>query len=491
MTIERPTELTGVKRRTLLTGGAAVAAASTLGSPRVWSQTEKGHPLNGKSINMAILGIAGWLPSKLGVDMSPEFAKYAKGRYGYDVSFSFADAPFGQLFQKAATSLATRSAEYNIIISDSQWLGALATPKWIVPLNPIIAANKDLDIEWYAPVVRDAYQIFPDGTNNRYGFPQEGDTIALFIRKDILEAPGEAEAFKARYGMALPTTYDDFEKLSIDDYTKVAEFFTRPDKGYHGAAMQYSREYDFMSCPLLSFMRSQGGDVWDPATGQVQGIMDTPGNAAALAQYKGMLKYNPPGAINYGIAEIVDVFTQGKAFSAWQWAAVGGAMIPPAMKGKVLVVPPPGFKQADGSLKRNYIIGGQPWVLNAFNDDAHARVALDFMKWWYLPETQLEFAKRGGNPCDKATLTAAGFDDLQPWYKAYKYMLPHSSDFWHDAKYSEMLAVQQEAFTAFATGQISDPAHALAYVACKQQDILFDSGTASKQSTDACSGIRL
>lgn len=478
-------------RRRLLGGAAVLGAAATLGSPRVWAQTEKNHPLNGKSIHMNILGIAGWLPSKLGVDMSPEFAKYAKGRYGYEVSFSFADAPFSQLFQKAATSLATRSAEYNIIISDSQWLGALATPKWIVPLNPIIAANKDLDIEWYAPVVRDAYQIFPDGTDNRYGFPQEGDTIALFIRKDLLEAPREAEAFKARYGIPLPTTWEDFEQLSIEDYTKLAEFFTRPDKGYHGAGMQYSREYDFISCPLMSFMRSQGGDIWDPKTGQVQGIMNSDINAKSMVQYKGMLKYQPPGAINYGIAEIVDVFTQGKVFSAWQWAAVGGAMITPELKGKVLVVPPPGFKQADGTLKRNYIIGGQPWVLNAFNDDAHARVALDFMKWWYLPQTQLDFAHRGGNPSDKATLTAAGFDDIQPWYRTYKYMLNRSTDFWHDPKYSEMLAVQQEAFTAYATGQISDPAHALAYTACKQQGILFDSGTASTEPTGVCSGIRL
>ena len=176
MTIQPPTDLAatiGVNRRKLLTGAAALTAAAGLTYPRhVFSQSEKGHPLAGKSIRMAILGIAGWLPSKLGVDMSPEFAKYAKARYGYDVTFSFADAPFGQLFQKAATSLATRSAEYNIIISDSQWLGALATPKWIVPLNDIIAKNKELDIEWFAPVVRQAYQTFPDGTANRYGFPR-------------------------------------------------------------------------------------------------------------------------------------------------------------------------------------------------------------------------------------------------------------------------------------------------------------------------------
>lgn len=29
------------------------------------------HPLKGQKIDMAILGIGGWLPSRLGVDMSP------------------------------------------------------------------------------------------------------------------------------------------------------------------------------------------------------------------------------------------------------------------------------------------------------------------------------------------------------------------------------------------------------------------------------------
>ena len=165
-----------IGRRRLIQGTAALGAAGALTYPRhVFSQAEKNHPLAGKSIHMSILGVAGWLPSSLSVDMSPDFAKYAKDRYGYDVSFSFAGAPFGALFQKAATSLATRSQEYNIMISDSQWLGALATPKWIVPLNDIIARDKDLDIEWYAPVIRDAYQIYPDGTNNRWGFPQVGD----------------------------------------------------------------------------------------------------------------------------------------------------------------------------------------------------------------------------------------------------------------------------------------------------------------------------
>lgn len=480
----------GVGRRRFLTG-AATAGAACLAHPYLGMAQAAKSPLAGKSIHMQILGVAGWLPSKLGVDMSPDFAKYAKDRYGYDVSFSFADAPFGALFQKAATSLATRSQEYNIIISDSQWLGALATPKWIVQANPIIAKNKDLDIEWYSPSIRSSYQVFPDGTDKLWGFPQVGDVIGIFVRKDILEGPGEAEAFRAKFGRTLPTTWEDFEKMDFDQWTDLVSFFNRPEKGYHGFAAQYSREYDAASCPTFSVMRSLGGDVWDPKTGQVQGILDTRSNARAMELYKSWLKYQPPGATNYFIAEVIDAFTQGKVFAAWQWVATGATMIPASLKDKVIVVPPPAFKRADGTLARDYIIGGQPWVINAFNDAEHMQVAIDFLKWWYLPETSHNYLMRGGMPCDKATCSAPDFDGINPWNRTYKYMLLRSSDFWHDPKYSEMLSDQQTAFTGYYTGQISDPMHALQWTACQQQRILFDGGTATREPSGACGGIRL
>jgi multiple sugar transport system substrate-binding protein len=125
--------------------------------------------------------------------------------------------------------------------------------------------------------------------------------------------------------------------------------------------------------------------------------------------YKDLLKFQPPGAVNFGISELIDAFTQGKCFSAWHWCAVGPAMITPQLKGKVAVMPLPTFKDKAGKPNRNYIIGGQPWVLNAFNDPEHQRVALDFMKWWFLPETMLAAAHRGLNPCDMGDADPAGF----------------------------------------------------------------------------------
>lgn len=480
-------------RRDVLRGAAALGTAGLVAAPFYNTlKAQVAHPLAGRRIDMNILGIAGWLPSSLGVRMSPLFAAFAKERYGYDVSFGFAEAPFSDLFQKAATSLATRSQEFNIIISDSQWLGALAQPGWILKLNDVIAQNPNLQVQWYSQTVVDTYMTYPDGSADIYGLPQEGDTIALFLRKDMLQNPAEQQAFQAKYNMKLPQTFEDFENLTMTDYEKVAEFFTRPQQEMWGTAMQYSQVYDFCTCYLYPFMWSQGGEVWNPKTAQVEGILNSEINARAMEQMKAWLKYQPPGAVNYGIAEQIDVFTQGKVFSAFQWAAVGLAMITPETRDRVMVVPPP--KHGTGaSANRIYTMGGQPWVINAYNDAARMRVAIDFMNWWYQPDTTLEFAKRGGNPADRATLSRPDFDSINPWNRAYKFMLEpgRSRDFWHHPKYAEMLALQQEGFTSFMTGQTASAMQALNYIACGQQQILHDAGTAATAPSRTCRGISL
>jgi multiple sugar transport system substrate-binding protein len=299
--------------------------------------------------------------------------------------------------------------------------------------------------------------------------------------------------FKAKYNMDLPQTFEDWDKVTMPDFEKITEFFTRPDKDLFGTAMQYQKNYDFMTMYLYPFMWSLGGEIWDPKEAKIYGVINSDANAQAMEWNRRMLKYQPPGALNYGIPEEIDAFTTNKVATAFQWAAVGNSMITPELKDKVMVVAPPAFKRADGSLHRVYSLGGQPWVINKFNDADHMQVAIDFMKWWYLPETQLEYAKRGGNPTDKATLSSAGFDSIQPWFPAFKYMLntERARDFWHDPKYSEMLAVQQEGWTAYASGQVNDAANTLEYIACAQQKILFEEGTSKIAPPDSCAKVQL
>jgi multiple sugar transport system substrate-binding protein len=159
----------------------------------------------------------------------------------------------------------------------------------------------------------------------------------------------------------------------------------------------------------------------------------------------------------------------------------------------VLITPPPGFKQDDDSLKRIYTLGGQPWVINAFNDEDHQQVAIDYMKFWYMKDTQLEFAKRGGNPTMVEVLDDPNFDAMQPQFPAFKYMIREnrSQDFWHDPNYAEMLAVQQEAWNGFLTDVVPDAKLAMDYTACKQQEILYDAGRSDIEPSEACNDISI
>ncbi|MDA3951152.1 MAG: extracellular solute-binding protein [Spirochaeta sp.] len=463
--------LIGLTPLSIFAGGGQEETASPLEGERV--------DLEGESIDMAILGIGGWLPSSLAVEMSPLFAEYAKERFGYDAEFTFQESPFSSLFQKAATSLASRSQEFNIIISDSQWLGAFAEPGWIVPLNDVIANSEVLsELEWYDPIVEEAYMTYPDGSEKRWGLPQEADTQVLFIRLDLFEDPAEQDAFEAEYGYELPVTFEDWEDIDFEQYTDVADFFTRPEDDLYGTAYQYSKEYDFFTMAYYPYIWSGGGEIWDAESGDVWGILNTPENADALEELVDMQQYMPDGVNNYGISQIVDGFTSGRLATAIQWAAMGGAMIPESMEGQVAIVPPPGRRLDNGDIRRIWSLGGQPWVINAFNDAAHMQVALDFIDWWYLEETQLEFARRGGNPALASVLNSPGFEDIQPWFRGFKYMLTgeRSRDFWHEPTYAEMLAVQQAAFTGYATGEIDSAQEALDRAAREQQRILNEAG---------------
>lgn len=456
------------------------------------------HPLAGQTIDMSVLGIGGWLPSSLGAEMANDlFAPYAEENFGYSVNFTFTESPFESLFQRAAASLATGSDEFNIIISDSQWLGALATPGWIVDMDELIEnglpdlgidPQPALDLELYSQVARDTYQVFPDGSDEIWGLPQEGDVQVLFVRTDIVNDPDEMAAFEAEHGFAIPSTFEEWELLTMNNFELIAEWFTRPDEDLYGIAMQHSIVYDYYTMQLYPFMWSRGGDTWNQEDRTMVGTLDTEVNAEAMEWNRRMLNYTPPGALNMGIGENVDAFTQGTVATALQWAAVGLAMINDENRDSVITVPPPAFENEDGELVRIYSMGGQPWVLNAFNTAEQMRVAVDFLNWWYLTETQLEFARRGGNPVTAEVMNDPSFEDINPWNRAFKYMLEdgRARDFWHEPNYAEMLALQQEEFTAYAAGEYDDALSVLEFVACEQQAILFDNGRTDVPPPDSC-----
>jgi multiple sugar transport system substrate-binding protein len=364
-------------------------------------------------------------------------------------------------------------------------------------MNTLIEQYPDLNIEWYDPLVIKTYMTYPDNTSNYVGLPVQSDTQVLYVRQDLFTDPKEKDAFKAKYGWDLPQTFEDWAKddLTWDKFENIAAFFTRPDQGLWGTSLQHSKQYDFTSMFVYNYMFSLGGEIWDPATKNVYGIINTDVNAKALEYNKHILdSYEPPGSVNAGITEQNDYYTSKKVATMLQWASMGNFVAPTDELRKITIaVPPPTIKRADGSIARVYGIGGQPWVVNAFNDPLRMRVAIDFLRWWYQPDIQMEYAKCGGCPSDKVTLGSDALDATQVWFQAHKFMMHDAlqRDFWHEPTYSALLAEQQEGWHCFVAGDCKDAKAVNEWIACQQQKTQYEAGRTTTPPPDSCKTAKL
>jgi len=446
-----------------------------------------GSLLSQEKVTLRILGIGGWYPSELAIKLAPQFNKYAEENLGYSAEILADYAPFTALYEKAASALAAHSDAYDIIISDSQWLGAFSTGGHIIQLNDIIESDSGFKaaVEGMYPEHRASYMTYPDGSDQYWGLPQEGDDLVLYVRKDLLEDPTERANFKEKYGFDLPQTYEEFKNMDWETFEKVLEFFTRPEENFYGLAAEYSKEYDYISDHVMSFIWTWGGDIIDWKTFKVDGVINAPEAVEALEYYGSLLRFQPPGAVTYGIDQCVNAIAQSQVFSTLTWAAVGSPIFDPKLSkvyDKVMTVMPPGKKDENGNLHRIYCLGGQPWVIS--NYSKHQKEAIDFLKWWYTEDAQWSFAREGGNPVIRKIVDTEEFKNLNPWNRAYVDMIPGGRDFWHLPCYSELLLIQQEEWTAYASayaaGELEDTRSAaqktMDNIAQRQEQVLRDWG---------------
>ena len=99
------------------------------------------------------------------------------------------------------------------------------------------------------------------------------------------------------------------------------------------------------------------------------------------------------------------------------------------------------------------MIGGQPFVLMTWNTDVQNKEALEFCKWWLSTDTQIAFAKAGGQSALKSVYTKPDYLTFRPWNRTWAESLDWQKDFWHIPEFFPMLTEQQEEYTKAITGQ--------------------------------------
>ena len=470
----------------LHSGFAAVAAAASA----LLAGTATPSPASAKEIviNMAA---PDWLPTRF---MQEEFNRTYKAKSGNDVKLVIDFIPWPSFYQRVAASLSSGEKKYQMIVTDSQWLGDFVEGGHYLKLNKYIEKDPELQaiMADMHQVLKDTSSSYPYKSTNYYGFPQFPDNLVTFYRTDLFCNKTERANFQAKYHRALPCYYHEWQDVDWDEWGQIGEFFTRKkgaqlgdgtaDDDIYGVAFQAGKGYDFSSMQINSLVWDYGGDIWDEtSTKPATGVVNSPIAVKAMQKYLDLLKWAPPVAKTgqMDIFVVQDLFMQGKVAAVVDWVGTAGPVIDPKVSkvaDKAAFAQAPGARRPDGSISRWANIGGQPFVLTTWNSDEVVHESLEVVKWWLSTPTQINFVKHGGGESGMlSVLNDPAYATWAPYTRAFADNYQWQKDIWHIPEFFPLLTEQQEQFDKAITGQISAK-QALDTVAAFQDKMLREDG---------------
>ena len=364
-----------------------------------------------------------------------------------DVEMVPALVPYGpEWHNKIASEFSIQGDGFDFAMWDSQSTAEFAGGDHAYSINDIFESSDYLSPDLFEPASLARYGEYPDGSGKFWGLPVNQDSYGFMYRKDLFENPDEQAAFKEKYGydLAPPQTYQQARDM--------AEFFHRPDQGLYGWGQMGGREYDFATSASNSFLWSFGGELWNPATNEVDGFLNAPASIDGIQFYVDMFDYGPQGSGNWGWDEVNAAYQQGTLAMAMQWYYFNGSNSDPAVNEYAEVTGfgnLPGAIGRDGKFRRQFSVGGQGMGVNTYSGKIETLV--DFMEWYFQPEQQMRYAA----VCQtglKAVLDDPSWQGLNSYNKQFAEGLPYTNDYWHLPEYPILLDQLQEEISNAISG---------------------------------------
>lgn len=287
-----PTRL-GIHRRTLLRGGAAMAAG--MAAPGLVGLSARNALAAGPvTINVEC---------DAGQNEAPFQWQAAALEQKYGIKVSLQSLPFVGQYEKLVTELHGQSSAYDVLVFPPYFLGDFVALGFLKELDPYMH-QIDPQLADYLPAYRDPV-IKRNGKT--YALMYDGDLLQVCYRTDLFNDPKEQSAFKAKYGhdLAPPTTWDE--------YMHVAEFFHRPPHLY-GTAFYAQR--GFCYAWFVNIFAGLGGrwfnDDMSPGINSDIGVK-------ALEMLIKMKDYAPPNILQVDYPTLNEVFLNGSTAIVVQW----------------------------------------------------------------------------------------------------------------------------------------------------------------------------
>jgi multiple sugar transport system substrate-binding protein len=242
------------------------------------------------------------------------------------------ESQVNEMFPKMLQEHRAGTGAYDVLSVVPAWMGDMVRAGAVEPLDAYV------DKYGYREELEDIGDVYRENQmrigDTIYGFPDDGDVLILYYRKDIFE----------EMGLSVPTTWDEFYEVSkaITD-AKAPEVYGAGFMRVRGLLHYFYQER----------ARNEGCKFFDSES--MKATVNGPGCVKALA---GMVKDNttmPPGIEQWGAIESLAAFNAGQiAMTQWwppvgRWSAGYGTddiamqWVPPSVvAGKVGYALPPG-----------------------------------------------------------------------------------------------------------------------------------------------------
>lgn len=374
---------------------------------------------------------AAWDPANALIELSKDF----EGKSGHNMNFEF--VPWTSFADRMLNELNSQGQLCDLMIGDSQWIGAGAENGHYVQLNDFFDAN-GITMDDFIPATVTGYSEWPKGTPNYWALPAFGDVVGWTYRKDWFERPELQAEFQEKHGRALGVP------SSLEELKDIAQFFQGRDidgTTVYGAAIYTERGSEGITMGVTNVLYNYGFAYDNPKKPyQMQGIVNSADAAKGLEFYKELYKCcTAPGMTNAYMQEGLDAFKSGQVAMQMNWFAFfPGLYKDPNVGGDKI-----GFFVNPAGPKGHFTqLGGQGISVVATSD--HKDDALAYIKWFAQPAVQQKWWQIGGYSALKAVVDAPEFPKSAAFAPQFLESMGIVKDFWAEPSYAQLLLDMQK-----------------------------------------------
>jgi multiple sugar transport system substrate-binding protein len=350
----------------LVWNALALSVALGSGAAQAWTLEEAAAPYKGTEIKAIFLDRPGYAAA---IKLLPEFEKKTGIKVNYEI------IPYENTREQEVLRFSS-TEPLDVVLTDVVWIGEFAGNGWLEPITTFTKdanlADPDLKLDGFFPILLESFGTWDKQT---YGLPFDNYSGLLFYNKCMLKDAGFDKP---------PATWDELLKV-------YAPKLTDKSKDRYAYALQSRRGETQSADSFMRFLWPFGGSLLDA---NFKSNLNSKASQEGLQFRQDLMKFMPPGIVDYDHNEAVNALAQGKVAMITEWSAFYSTLADPA-KSKItdcLAVAtepkgPAGLKPA---------LGGFSLGVNANSGDKQKAAAWLFIQWVTSEAMAKPYLEAGG-----------------------------------------------------------------------------------------------